>query len=124
MTPSEHVYRTLFKTGVPGALQAFPEAKADGTGGAPPTPFFVYMEDRGGEFFADDVSYASVPTFRCELYESSRDAALESRFSEAIASAYGPCSVLEDWVESEHARMVTYTFAFTPAAGQGAENRH
>lgn len=105
MTSDERVFEALSATGVPGALQAYPEGKA------PPAPFFVYMLDTAGEFYADDSNWAAIPSYRVELYEKARDADLEERFASAIRSAFGPVSVMEDWVESEHARMVTFRFA-------------
>lgn len=114
MTPHQHVYETIKSVGIPGALQAFPVPDADGTGGAPPPPFFVYMMDDDGSVEADDTDYTSVPSFRVELYERSADQDLENRVAQAIRSEFGPCSIMEDWIESERARMVTYSFSYTP----------
>ena len=41
------------------------------------------------------------------------DADLEQRLSNALRDEYGPVLVMEDWVESEHSRIVSYYFTDT-----------
>lgn len=114
MTPYEHVFMTVSALGIPGTLMAWPIADGSGGGGAPSPPFFVYLRDEDGAFSADNSDYALIPTFRVELYESEPDLDLESRLADAIRAAYGPCRIDEGWVDSEHCRLVSYTFSFTP----------
>lgn len=103
MTPYERVYACISSCGIPGALQAYPE------GGAPPAPFFIYSMGED-EFYADGTVWARLYEARVELYESAPDFELERRVGEAIEAEFGPYSQMEDWIESEHARMVTYEF--------------
>lgn len=114
MTPYEHVYKTVSALGIPGTLMAWPVADGNGGGGAPSPPFFVYLRDEDGTFQADGTDYAAIPTFRVELYEAEPDLALEARVADAIRDAYGPVRTDESWVDSEHCRLVAFTFSFTP----------
>lgn len=114
MTPYKHVYKTVSALGIPGTLMAWPIADGSGKGGAPAPPFFVYLRDEDGGFSADDGTYAEVPTFMVELYEAEPDLELEARVAQALRDAYGPVRTDESWVDSEHVRLVSYTFPFTP----------
>lgn len=106
--PFGHVYQTILACGIPGTLAAYP------VGCVPPLPWFVYLMDGDGGLAADDCNYAEVPRFRVELYEKTRDAELESAVAEAIREAYGPVTVLPEWVSDEGVYMVAYSFAYTP----------
>lgn len=110
MTTYERVFSTLSALGIPCALQSFPAGDGNG-GGAPSPPFICYLSDGNDDLFADDALWCRIPTVRVELYEASADWDLEARVERLINEEFGPCSVTEDWVESEHCRMVTYTFS-------------
>ena len=104
----EDVYSVACSVGVPGTLEAWPIGKA------PSLPWFVYLLDEDGGLDADDDNYADVPRFRIELYEETRDSELEGSMEEAIREAFGPVSVIAEWIPDENARMVAYGFAYTP----------
>ena len=101
------LYRLLTGLGIKGTHQAYPK------GGAPAPPFFVYDLDSGGEVFADGSNWCETPRYRVQLLERQMDADLEQRLSNALRDEYGPVLVMEDWVESEHSRIVSYYFTDT-----------
>lgn len=113
MTTYERVFSTLSRLGIPCALQSFPAGDGKG-GGAPSPPFICYLSDGSNDLCADDGLWCRIPIVRVELYEASADWDLEARVETLVNEEFGPCSVTEDWVESEHCRMVTYTFSATP----------
>lgn len=113
MTEYERVFSALSTLGIPCALQSFPAGDGNG-GGAPSPPFLCYLLDGTNDLYADDALFCRIPIIRVELYEASADWELEARVGSIINEEFGPCSVTEDWVESEHCRMVTYTFSATP----------
>lgn len=104
----EHVYQTILSCGIPGTLEAYP------VGQVPELPWFVYLLDDDGGFPADDIDFAEVPRFRVELYETSRDADLESSIADTIRATYGPVRIMPEYIPDENVRMVAYEFAFTP----------
>lgn len=107
MTSDERVYAALTALGIPGAHQAYPE------GGAPAPPFFVYVLDDAGDVFADDSNWAALPGYRVQLLERSADPELERRVRAALMAEFGPVRTVEDWSQSEHARIVSYYFTVT-----------
>lgn len=107
MNSDEKLYALLRSTGLDGAKQAYPD------GGAPKPPFFIYSLDSGGEVFADNASFLRMPRYRVQLVERHADADVESRLLAALESEYGAVTVHEDWVQSEHARIVSYYFTET-----------
>ena len=107
MNSMERLYKLMTSLGVPGAHQAYPK------GGAPAPPFFIYTVDSQGEFNADDAVYAEMPRYRVQLVEKQMDAELESRMRSALMEEYGPVRTVADWLQSEHARIVSYYFTDT-----------
>jgi len=59
--PDKTVYSTLKSVGIPGTMFAW------SLGGAPPLPWFVYYQARGGETFADNSNYHKLPRYRAAL---------------------------------------------------------
>lgn len=107
MTPNEVVYQTVSGVGIPGTYAAYQE------GSAPALPWFVYIRERGGEVYADDSNYATLPRYRVELYMAERDSDLIASVGEAIGGRFGPYSTDESWILSEHVLMVSYEFTYT-----------
>lgn len=98
------VAQSLKAFGLPFTLQAFP------IGGAPKPPFICYEATGYGEQFANNTFYISAPKFAVELYEREADIALEDKLYDHLTSAFGGVERTEAWMESESARVVTYTF--------------
>lgn len=107
MTSMERLYTLLTSLGVPGAHQAYPKGESD------PPPFFIYSVDSQGEFNADDAVHCELPRYRVQLVEKQMDAKLESRMKAALMEMYGPVRTVADWLQSEHARVVSYYFTDT-----------
>lgn len=107
MSSDEKLYALLRSTGLEGAKQAYPN------GSAPAPPFFIYTVDDCGEVFADNSALVRMPRYRVQLVERHADAAIESDVLAALESTYGAVTVHEDWVPSEHARIVSYYFTET-----------
>lgn len=107
MSSDEKLYALLRSTGLEGAKQAYPN------GSAPAPPFFIYTVDDCGEVFADNSALVRMPRYRVQLVERHADAAIESDVLAALESTYGAVAVHEDWVPSEHARIVSYYFTET-----------
>lgn len=101
------VYEACRSTGLAGTHQAYPE------GSKVKPPFFVYSLDSGGEQYADDDNWYSMPRYRVELIERQADPVVETALLMALKRAFGPVCVYEDWSESEHARIVSYYFTVT-----------
>lgn len=98
------VFERLSASGIPGAKLAFQE------GHAPPLPFFVYLERRGLEVFANNENFAKIQRYRAELYQRENDPDLRERFEAAVASI-GPFKSYEEWVPTEQCLMTTYDFS-------------
>lgn len=105
MRAHEEVRAALGSLGLACALQAFP------VGGAPDPPFCTFVVDGYGELYADSEVWALSPRAEVGLYEREADAALEARVYEALTSRFGPVSRDEAWMESEHMRVVWFSFA-------------
>lgn len=107
MNSDEKLYALLRSTGLEGAKQAYPN------GSAPAPPFFIYTVDDCGEVFADNTAVARLPRYRVQLIERHADPSIEGKVLTALESAYGAVRIHEDWVQSEHARIVSYYFTET-----------
>lgn len=107
MTSDERLYAALRATGIPGAKQAYPK------GMAPPPPFFVYTVESRGETFADGRLWSEMPRYRVQLLEKQADAKVEKNVLDALEAEYGAVKVIEDWSQSEHARIISYYFTDT-----------
>lgn len=105
------VYEALSALDIPGAHYAFPE------GGAPRAPFFVYSLDDAGEVFADDSNWSRLPRYRVQLLEREQSPELEEAVADALRDAFGPVRTVEDWSQSEHARIVSFYFTVKDTEG-------
>ena len=104
MRAHEDVKAVLDSLGLPCALQAFP------VGGAPDPPFCVFTADDYDELYADGEVFGVIVRFEVGLYERDADAGLEGRVYDALTDRFGTVARDEAWVESEHMRVVWYSF--------------
>lgn len=105
MTHDKAVYEALSASGIPGTKMAYPVGKT------PALPFFVYMQESGGETFADNKNYETLTRYRAELYQKDNDPSVREAFESAVA-AVGPFTTNEGWIASENCYMTAYSFTY------------
>ena len=76
----------------------------------PKLPFAVYLLDYDKPISAGDEQIAIRHKWIVELYESRRDAALETALADALRAGFGPITRDEQWVDDEGMLQVVYTF--------------
>lgn len=101
MTAYESVAEALRGVGIPFTQWAWP------TGRAPALPWCVVVVDSHGDVYADDKSYAALPTVRVELYQKEQDEGLTESVRDAL-NAISPTSEVFDWIEDEGCGMTTF----------------
>lgn len=78
-------------------------------GSAPNLPWAVfYMDD--SEAVGDNGGYAERQDWVVELYQRSRDAALEKELEGALRGRYGAIAKSESWSSSESCLITAYYF--------------
>ncbi len=90
--------------GIPCVHTAWP------AGSAPQLPWCVFYLDESDGFYADGTAFAESESWVVELYQRSRDAAVEATLESAIRSRFGPFRKTEGWVESEGCLQTAYYF--------------
>ena len=88
---------------VPCAHMAWPKGRA------PALPWAVFYAD-SGEPLGDDGAFGSVTSWVVELYQRSRDAALERSLEAALRASFGPFRRGESWVSDVDCLMTAYYF--------------
>ena len=71
------------------------------------------LDPLGGETFADNRNYMTLPRFRVELMLAEADPELQARFEEALGSI-GPFTSNEGWIPGENAYQLVYELTWHP----------
>ena len=100
MTSDEFVFQTLLTSGLKGTKAGWP------MGQVPPLPWFTYKRTKGGELYADDSNWSTLPRYEVDLYQKECGGAEESL--EGALEKIGPYRLTETWITTESVWVTSY----------------